>query len=308
MDVTVPYLQPPATIVNQAIDVLGMPEKVIGDIADGTRLAEVARRNYGQALRRLLRTSHWPFARKRARLQLLGDATGSAAPPISGYVESPWQYAYAWPIDGVQGRWLPANPTNAQPLDAQGVPLTTAPATAPIYAVSVPGRFLVSSSDQYPVVVGVPGSWAEMPDLQRTEGAGPTARKVILTDCGPCAEFVYTRFVPVIEEWDDLFRQAMVLMIALAIAPSAYPDQRERFAIVNELSPRLKNAIDDARLAAGNEAGYPQTTDFEASFIRGRNYGAWAAGFGAGYGLGGGGGLGYFGMGWDSLSWAGGVY
>lgn len=263
------YLQAPSVIVNQALDRLGADEeKIIGDITDGTRVAEAARRNYGQALRQLLRTSHWDFARKRAKLQLLGDATGQSSAPVTNFVECPWTYAYAWPIDAVQGRWMPWNPTNAQPETPQGVPLTTG-VSALTQVPMMPGRFLVSSSDQYPVELGNP-AWDQQPDLQRTEGLGPTSRKVILTDCCD-ADFVYTRLVTTIEEWDDLFREAMVMMMALVLAPVALDDPKERIAQRDKLIPILKNAIADARVANGNESGFPQSVDRNASWISARN-------------------------------------
>jgi hypothetical protein len=303
--VGIPYLSSPATIINEAVDLLGQPGKLIGDLNDGTAIAETARRNYGQGLRQLLRTAHWDFARKRAKLTLLGDATGNSPLPVSPVVECPWTYAWAWPIDGIQGRWLPWNPTNAQPLSSTGVPLTTGVSVGVNYGLQ-PGRFLVSSSDLYPVEVGNP-PWTQRPDLSRTEGLGPTSRKIILTDC--CnAEFVYTRFEPVIEVWDSLFRQAFVMMMALAIAPSAIEDPKLRLAETGRLIPMLKNAIADARVANGNEAGMPQSTDFEASFIRARNQWAWGGNGGFGGPLDGGGALGYFGYGWDSMSWCGSVY
>lgn len=304
MDVPIPYLQVPARIVNQALDRIGADEdSILGDIGDGTRVAETARRNYGQALRQLLRTSHWPFARKRAALTLLGDITGQSAPPVSNIVECPWTYCYSWPLDGVQGRWLPWNPTNAQPTNANGIPLTTGVSTGVGY-ISTPGRFLVSSSDKYPIETGVT-PWIQQPDLQRTEGLGPVSRKVILTDCAN-AEFVYTRLVTTIEEWDDLFREAMVMMMAMVLAPVALKDPKLRIEQMNRLVPALKNAIADARLAAGNEAGWPQTTDFEASFIRARSGSAWGrfgpVGWGA-FGSGNG-----FSCGSESLNWGGSVF
>jgi hypothetical protein len=303
MDVPVNYLQDPSIIANEALDRLGCSDKITGALTDGTNIAEAARRNYGQALRQLLRTAWWGFARKRAQLQLLGDSSGQAVAPISPIVEHPWRYAYSWPTDAVQGRWLPWKPANAQPVNSSGVPLTTAP-NAYGWHGQQPGRFLVSSSDQYPIVVGSVG-WDQLPDLQRTEGLGPTSRKIILTDCCD-AWFVYTRLVPVIEEWDSLFREAMVMMIAMALAPVAIEDPKLRIAEVDRLKPALKNAIDNARLASANEAGFPQTVDFEASFIRARNFGTWGDGFG--FGMGGGGGVGYMGMGFDSCSWAGSVF
>lgn len=304
MDPPIPYLQPPATIVNQALDRIGADEdSIVGDISDGTRVAETARRNYGQALRQLLRTAHWSFARRRVRLTLLGDASGQSALPVSPFVERPWAYAYGWPIDGVCGRWLPWNPTNAQPENASGVPLTTGVSTTVGYGAT-PGRFLVSSTDQYPIQTGVT-PWIQMPDLQRTEGLGPTYRKVILTDCA-CAEFVYTRLVTVIEEWDDSFREAMVMMMAMVLAPVAIKDPKMRMEQMNRLVPILKNTIADARVANANEVGWPQSTDFEASFIRARSFGSWGSegvgGWGA-FGSGDG-----FSCGYNSMNFGGSVY
>lgn len=306
MDVPVSFLTSPSSIVNQAIDMLGQPGKIIGDIADGTPVAETARRNYGQALRQLLRTAHWDFARKRARLVLLGDATGTALPlGVSPLVECPWQFAYEWPLDGLQGRWLPWNPTNAQPTNSSGVPLTTGVSIGVNYPM-VPGRFLVSSSELYPVELGsVP--WNQLPDFQRTAGVGPISRKVILTDC--CnAEFVYTKLVTTIEEWDALFRDAMVTMMALILAPVAIEDPKLRAEERNRLVPVLKNSIDNARVANGNEAGMPQSTDTTPPWITARSGGWWGAQQGLGGSLWGGTGLGGFGLGWESMSFGGSVY
>jgi hypothetical protein len=277
--VPVAYLSPPSRVVNEAVDMLGQSGKIIGDISDGTPVAEAARRYYGQGLRQLLRTANWDFARKRADLTLLGDATGNAVDPVSSFVESPWSYAYAWPIDAVQGRWLPWTPVSAQPTTDTGVPLTTGTSPLAQYPLS-PGRFLVASSDQYPIETGtVP--WDQQPDLQRTEGLGPVNRKVILTDCAN-AQFVYTRLVPVIEEWDSLFRQAFVTMIALALAPTAIDDPKVLLAEVARLSMTLKNAVADARVANGNESGYPQSTDHLPAWITARNQGWWGAYSGTG--------------------------
>jgi hypothetical protein len=311
MDAPAFYLTPPADIANQAIDMLGQSGKIIGDLGDGTVVAETARRNYGRALRQLLRTAHWNFARKQCPLTLLGDATGNSSAPVSTFVEQGWIYAYAWPTDGVAGRWMPFNPGSAIPVNNHGVPLTTGTTTLPWYPLT-PGRFLVSSSDQYPIEIGSPG-WTQAPDLQRTEGLGPTSRRVILTNCSPCAQFVYTRLVTVIEEWDDLFREAMVTMMALILAPVAIEDPKMAMVAATRLGPALKNAVDNARVANGNEAGYPQTIDKTASYIAARNQGAWGGyGWGGGglfFGGGlGGGGDGYLGMGWSDMSWGGSVF
>lgn len=305
MDIPIPYLQPPATLVNQAIDVLGEPGKIIGDITDGTPVAEAARRNYGQSLRQLLRAAHWGFARKQAPLTLLGDATGNSSLPVIAQVDTPWSYAYAWPIDACQGRWMPWSPTNVQPQNAQGVPLTTGVSTGVPYAL-MPGRFLVSSSNLYPIEIGNT-PWTQQPDLQRTEGLGPINRKIILTDCAN-ALFVYTRLVTVIEEFDDGFRNAFVTMLALVLAPAVIEDPKLRLAEVQRLVPMLKNAVDNARLQSANEAGYPQSTDFQASWLRARNQRG-CNGWGDGAGIMGIDGMGAgYGCGFESFSLVGSVF
>lgn len=308
MNPQVYYLESPVTVCNESLDLIGAPEEAImGDLNDGTRVAEAARRNYGQALRRLLRTAAWDFARKHAKLTLLGDATTTTpAPGVSPYVESPWSYCYEWPIDAVMGRWLPWNPTNAQPENNSGTPLTTGSSAVVPYGL-IPGRYLVASSDQYPVVVGAP-DWDQMPDLETTEGVGPIARKVILTNC--CnAHFVYTRLSTHPEEWDSLFRQALVTMMGLVFAPIALTDPKMAAAQRDRLIPLLKNAVDDARVANGNETGYPQSTDFESSYIRGRTAGVWG-GLYTTPGYGGTSVIGSFGNygGWESMSFGGSVF
>src|SRR5215831_9309265 len=307
-DPQVLYQTTPAYIVNQAVDRLGVPGAIIGAIDDGTPVAEAARRVYGQALRQLLNTAHWDFARKRAPLTLLGDATGfsqQAMPWVLDIVEQPWTYAYAWPIDGVQGRWMPWTPNNGPPVSFFGETVTTAPFTTPVWPVTQPARFLVASSDQYPYAGYGQIPWDQQPDLRRTHGVGPNTRKIILSDCGPPAEFVYTRLVVVIEEWDRLFREAMVMMMALAIAPTAIEDPKIRFPAMDRIVPELKSAIADARVANGNESGMPQTVDHQPVWMTARSRG-WSGatpGFdGAIY-------TGYTYYPWDSsMSWCGSVF
>ncbi len=270
-DPFVPYLTPPAVIVNQALDMLGASEdSILGSINDGTRVGEASLRAYGRVLRELLRANHWPFARRVQKLDLLGDATGNSALPVISKVEVPWTFAYSWPTDAVQGRWLMWNPVGSQPENAQGVPLTTGTSAIIQYNLQ-PGRFLVSSSSDYPIEVGtIP--WDQQPDLQRTEGLGPVYRKVILTDC-QCAHFVYTRLETVVEAWDDGFRSAMVAMMAWYLAQVAVDDPKLRLAQRHEMAATVKELVTDARVQANNESGFPLSVDFESPFITARNWG-----------------------------------
>ncbi len=296
------FLSAPADIVNQALDGLGQSGKIIGDIGDGTILAETARRNYGPVLRMLLRGAHWTFARRMGPLTLLGDITGQSSSPVIQSVESPWTYAYAWPLDAVQGRWMPAGypPGSSGQLPPQGAQIP-----AGLVTPLIPARFLVTSSNLYPVEVGqVP--WSQAPDLSHTEGLGPINRKIILSDIPPPASFVYTRLVTVIEEWDDLFRQAMVALMQVVLCPTAIEDPKLRVAERDKAIAMARNMIADARVASGNEAGMPQSIDVVPDWISRRNLGWWG---GTGPGFGGSlTGAGCYGMGWESFSCGGSVF
>lgn len=296
-DVPIAYLTPVSDLVNQAIDGLGQPGKIIGDIGDGTLVSETARRNYGPILRMLLRGAHWGFARKMGPLTLLGDITGQSAAPVIPLVENPWTYAYAWPMDAVAGRWMPAGCPPGS--GSQQPPPTTAFPGAGTVTQLVPGRFLISSSNLYPIEVGnVP--WDQAPDLSRTEGLGPVNRKIILSNNPPPAQFVYTRLVTVIEEWDDSFRQAMVSLLQVVLAPVAIEDPKLRVTERDKAVAMARNMIADARVASANEAGWPQGINRQPDYMTRRNRGWWNYGGGA---AGAGGYL--YGGGYDSLNYEG---
>jgi hypothetical protein len=292
------YLTPPSAVVNEAIDSLGESGQIIGSVTDGTVLAEAARRNYSRQLRNLLRTAHWNFARFEAPMQCLGDATGQTPNTVTN-VEQPWTYAYAWPTDCVAARWVPspvcpANGNTTVPLFQSVGPFPAIPL--------LPGRFLVSSSNLYPIEIGIL-PWNGLPDLRRTEGLGPTYRRVILTDI-PNALLVYTRLVTVIEEWDDLFRQAMVASMAVVLCPLAIKDPKMRMAERDRQVAIARNAIADARVANGNDAGFPQTTQHTPPWVSARNGGWNQDAFG---GAGGVGTLGLY-LPWEPYSLGGNVF
>jgi hypothetical protein len=291
-----------ADVCNLAFDTLGTGI-VIGSVLDGTLESELARRWYGRELRALLRAANWSFARKRAPLQILGDATGQT-PGTSTIVENPWLYAYAWPIDGVRIRWLPwsnyapqglATAPSFPPQAGQislsvGVPpmpnLNVPPAI--LFPMGYPARFLCSVSDQYPVEIG-PQPWDSLPDLDNIEGVGPNSRRIILTNVPPFGAFgaqagaqaVYTFLCLEIEVWDDQFHQAFVAVLASrfamhAIAGKADATDRDKARALAERNAQIaiaKNMIRDARIASSQEAGWPQSINREASWVRARRTG-----------------------------------
>lgn len=290
-------LYTPADVINRSLDSIGVGQ-LIGQLTDGTRESEAARRIYSPTLRQLLRTAHWGFARKQAALLLLGDATGSTldpgtGTPISQMVEQPWTYCYGWPNDGVAARWLPWSSNSitgaippAQPVLPPNVTQTMGP-----LARLAPARFLVSTSDQFAAEVGQV-DWDNIPDFG--EGQGAINRRVILTDVQG-ATLVYTYLASEIEMWDSLFSEAMVAIMAarlalpLVVNPSASAKEQamQRNAAIGLRNAQIaiaKDAIREARVASANEMGFPQSVAHTPDWISGRSSGGrWSSMDGPGY-------------------------
>jgi hypothetical protein len=283
-----------ADMVNRSLDAFGEPP--IGDIYDGSRISEAARRQYGPVLRQILRAAHWNFARKIAPLQLLADATGNTLDaatglPISKAVEPPWCFAYAWPIDGIAARWLPQQLVGSPPTP----PIMTNMQTSWPGQRSVPARFLVATSEDFPLMSGEI-DWDSLPDFSGTEGVGLTARRIVLTNVTN-AHLVYTKLVAEIEQWDPMFAEAFINALGTKLAPVAISDPKAVLSYRAQQISIAQGAIALARLKNANEAGFPQSIDHVADWIRARS---------PGYGLGWGGaeGPGVLRYGWEASGWA----
>ena len=286
----------PQDIANRSLNAIGN-NVVIGSFGDGSRESEAARRIYLDTLRQLLRGANWNFARKMASLQLLGDSSGQTlAPggvPISTNVEPPWLYAYAWPIDGVKARWLP---WNMIPPGTSVPTMTGLASLANGQTWLQPARFLVSSSDQFPPITGQV-DWDNLPDP--VEGAGLINRRIILTNV-PQAMLVYTKLTLEIEEWDSLFTEAMVALLASRLAMVVIDDKKVAAAERAQQIAIARESIAIARTANANDSGFPQSVNHEAVWIKARVGGtrrwggAWdMAAF-----------PGYYYQGWDSVGFA----
>lgn len=294
-----------ADVVNRALDALGLPNMQLGSITDGTLAGRTARRIYGQTLRQLLRSAHWSFARKRAQMELLASRTGQPPPgtpnpapfqQISTAVEWPWLYAYAWPTDAVQARWVPWAPVTSGGAPQGNIAIGSAPLMTGLAQTGAapwlnarPARFLASTSSQFPIAAGTPG-WDNIPDIDDVEGVGLRSRRIILTDV-PNATLVYTMLQLEIEMWDELFSQAMVAVLADRLAMPLIPDVKERIAVSGRQIAIAKDAIAQARVASANEAGFPQSTDQNAPWTLARRArSGYGGGWDGGGGSGGGGG------------------
>lgn len=295
----------PADIVNRAFDQVGRSDLVIGDLEEGTEGAMVALRHYKPALEQLLRAAHWTFARKMAPLTMLADATGNTD-GVSDQVIAPWIYEYAYPIDCMKARFLPANYLAPQSAPVGNITISDAPlttgATQPPYGPGMrlrPAPFLISFDPNFTAQQG--SNW------QSTIGTSPVGSEVVLTNINQ-AQLVYTAFMPYPSVWDALFEQSMVDLLTVRMAVPLARDPRMGAAVFDRCVGQLKTALTAARAASANESAFPQTTDNIPDWIRGRRGPNWGTGndlTGPTWS-----GVGYLWQGWDSLAIGGnaGVY
>lgn len=302
----------PADIVNEALDAVGVPF-TIGEATEGTEPAQVALRHYGQCLRQLLRSAHWDFARVQDSMVMLGDVTGQTA-GVGTLVPQPWVYAYAYPIDCMKARFVPANylnPNYVPPGNIStpvSVPQTTVPAQPPYgYGMRlVPAPFLITLTTDYPV--DPKSNWLEV------QGESPGGRVIVCTNIN-LAQLVYTKFMPYPSVWDSQFRAALVAFLASKLAlpmrtRMGKDDLAGGIRLRDQQFNLAKDAVRQARITNGNEAGWPQTTDRMASWSRAR----WQGGAGpdvpwqGGWGPWGAGGCGWDGSGFTSYRWDSSVF
>jgi hypothetical protein len=280
----------PADVANQALDAAGV-EHTLGDLQEGTRVAQVTLRAYGQCLRQLLRAANWDFARKTSDMVLLADATGQTA-NVGSMVPTPWIYEYAYPIDCMKVRLVPWNygqdpgiPTDNIQIPAT-IPLTTATGQPPLTGQRLrPARFVVATDPNYPPDPGQI-TWV-------VQGESPAGRTVILTNVKN-AKVIYTALMLYPSVWDPLFREAMVAYLASQIALPLSTDKRFGMQLRKDNIEIAKMKIKEARVVDGNEG--ISSSDISVDWMRTRNVGGRSS---WGYQDDGPGG---FGGGWDSLA------
>ena len=275
----------PSDICQEALD-LACVEYTLGDIeTEGTREAQVLLRKYRPCLAALLRSARWTFARKQQPMQILGDITGTLT--ASQLVIQPWTYEYALPNDCVQARFVPFAPLLTNGVGPPGnISLPPTPISATPGAVAIgpyyrlrPSRFLISRDTNYPPTPGQ--NWEDV------QGVSPAGQTVVLSDV-PCASLVYTSLVLYPNEWDSLFREALVAYLASEVVGSLQRDKRLAMQLKRDLLAELQVKVMAARVADANE-GWP-VNDHIPDWIRARHAGgrgfgglAWGSDDGPGY-------------------------
>ncbi len=285
---------------NESLVAIGRTER-IGSRWEGSRASKIFLDIYDPALRALLRSAHWNMARKQAPMALLADATGQT-PAVGTLVQSPWIYEYQWPIDAIKARFVPWNTQQNQNLVPQfsgSFPLVQGPplpgtvnvpnlnVVNPFNTRLVPARFLVTLDYNYPAVAGSITDPSQMPDITDVAGVGPQQRTVVLTNVQN-ASLVYTALVTYPDEWESLFHQAIVHLLAAQAALAIWQEDRKfGLAMRTQAIASAKDAIMQARVVDGNEAW--TSVDHYPDWMRARNAGAsWNANFGIGPGVDGG--------------------
>lgn len=295
-------------ICNRALDLIGSPVW-IADIEDGSKQSTVALRQYGPALRQLLRSAHWNFSRKRMPLMLLQDSTGlttqqqqQAGLPVTVGTGTPnmppWTYEYAWPIDCVKARFVPMS-LNQNPSPPPGnIALPSNPIMSGVnqqaHHRQIPTRFVVGT-DAVANLIGSPEGWDQIPDTSTTMGQGINSQTVILSN-QPNAHLVYTSLITYPDQWDPLFTQAFVSLLGSYFAMQLVPDRRAAVRVRDDMVNICRSALTQARISDGDEGWF--SSDLRPDWLRIRSSGSWAGG-GNGWGWDGVGCLGY---GWDALS------
>lgn len=241
----------PDDIVNEALDEIGV--EPIGDILDGSRAANVARRTYDPFLRAMHAAAPWNFARREATpLSLMADASGQYNPNTR--VPTPWNYMYEWPVDCVHARYV--KDLSAYALAADGTPLYAPPAW------NRPAPFVVTDA---PIPNDVASSWDTI------EGHDPESTRAILTNqLG--AVLVYTGLKQYPDAWDPLFHRAFVAALAARFAVPLIPDKKVASQVRGLQLQIAKDALIEARVRDGNEGW--TVVDHTPDWIRARTSGA----------------------------------
>ena len=243
----------PADICNQALDAIGS-EITLGDIADGSREAQVLLRAYGQCLRQLLRSANWNFSANTSPMTLLADATATNG-DVGSVVPNGFLYEYAYPTDCVRAREVLFTTLAAAP----GIPLMTNMAS-PCAGVSPRrARFLLAHDKNYPPDPGQI-TW-------EISGQSPIGRLVVLTNA-PSALMKYTCFVPYPSMWDSLFRAAFVAYLAAEVALPLSKDKKFGMSIKRDQFQIAKQKVLEARAIDGNEQ--PMSSDIPVDWMRAR--------------------------------------
>lgn len=194
--------------------------------SDGSTEADAAAILFTPTFEALARSAQWNCLRKQATLSVIQAAMGTPENPLGTSLPlppSPWQYAYAYPSDCLNLRFL----VPSLPSSGVGVPLTSYNNAAPL---------MMPSGGQIPFAVAY-----------STDTAG-NPLQIVLTNQSQ-AQAVYTVNQPNPIIWDSQFQEAMVASLAAYFVPALALN----LALMQAQIKRAEMMIAQARISDGNE-------------------------------------------------------
>lgn len=234
-----------------ALDSIGVDDQ-IGDIEEGSRIANVMLRAYGRCRQDLLRAAPWSFARKQATMVLLADVTGNTPNVGTVIPGTQFTYEYRYPADCLRIRYIPWNPFQRTPVPAPNIvpaspdaPLTTG-ATGPqqLWQPIRPSLYQITNDPNYPLDAQA--------DPMLNPGQSPTGSTVILSNVSN-ASVVYTFDAVYPMLWDNLFTSAMVAYLASEVTLGLWSKNPKYGLTVRAQQIGIaQKKIMEARIADGN--------------------------------------------------------
>jgi hypothetical protein len=241
----------PTIVANMVLDAIGVDEQV-GNIEEGSRVANVLLRAYGRCRQDLLRAAPWSFARKQTTMVLLADSSGQTANVGTVVPGTSFQYEYRYPADCLRIRYIPWNPfnnppvptTNITPSDGTSPPTTGSTGPQRLWQPIRPSLYQITNDPNYPL--------DSQADPTVNPGQSPTGSTVILSNV-QSASIVYTFDAVYPMLWDNLFTSALVAYMASEVTLGLWSkNPKYGMGIRREQIAIAQKKLIEARIADGN--------------------------------------------------------
>lgn len=245
------------SICQRALLAAGAREE-ISSINEDSTAANSCALLFEPTFQQLARTAHWNCLAKQAPLSLIKAAIGTPenqngtlpVPP------PPWLYAYAYPADSLQERWIVPSLTPTQTTGVNPIPI----------------------SPNLPYCGAVVSGNGRIPYQVRYDDANPTGSPLKMIVCNQSgAQAVYTVDQPNPAIWDSLFQQGMVATLAVFLIANL----NMNIQLMQMNMGMAKDIIAQARASDGNEG--TTSVNRNASWMTARMRGGPACGGYGGY-------------------------
>ena len=236
-------------LVNRALLSIGA-RTLVSNISEQTTAANAAAILYTPTFESLARSANWNCLRTQASLTLLQAAPGTPENPNGTtlpYAPQPWLYAYEYPGDCLQIRYIMPN---------YNITVSTSVTVPPPSTSSIPSPVCVpTDSIGFPFVVS----------YGKDANGNPTT--LVLTNVEN-AIAVYTVNQPNPQIWDSEFQSAFVALLGAALVPALAMNM----ALMDRQVKLAEGYIARARIRDGDEGFTKQ--DHTPDWFRARSGGS----------------------------------